>query len=752
MRQRASVQVGNAVVAGVLCGLMALPPAMLADGPKTAIPAETHLTALTPEQKTLHALNRLTFGPRPGDEAMVAKMGLEAWFQSQLHPERIDDAAFEAQLAKFPAMQLTQEQLMRQFPGPQEIREMANRGGGMGMGLSDPAQRAVVADAIASYQERKKVEAGSAVVAGQAPLAAHDDETVMNPTPASKDRSPGTPDGAPGSGVGQAPSPTHPQSARMDGAPGSMSGQSSMSAAHDDETVMNGAPVDSMAVKKGNAKKDAAGVMGNADVQAERVQLMQGLTPAQMEIVAAMQGPGRVVGSEVLETRLLRDVESQRQLQAVMSDFWLNHFSVYIRKNQNELYYLPAYQNDVILPNALGNFEQLLVATAESPAMLMYLDNWASIGPDSPAATRIKRAQQVNPNGKIVKNLPKGINENYARELMELHTLGVGGGYTQQDVIEVAKCFTGWTIDRKYQGGMGSGSGQFIFEPNRHEGGSKTVLGHTIPEGGMNEGLEVLHILATSPATAKFVSTKLAVRFVSDTPPPALVDKMAATFVKSNGDIKAVLTTMFHAPEFWSPAVYRAKVKTPLEFMTSALRASDATVNNPLPLVQAMERLGMPVYGMQTPNGYSWKADEWVSSNALVARMNFALVLSAGRVPGTRMDWPTLLGDASAVAPTAATERRLETVVLGQAASDRTRETVLAQSANDATVATAEKSFNAAPVADDDAAAAGAGMMVRAKYGKGGARGAGEGFQAGPATPLDTMAGLLLGSPEFQRR
>jgi hypothetical protein len=381
----------------------------------------------------------------------------------------------------------------------------------------------------------------------------------------------------------------------------------------------------------------------------------------------------------------------------------------------------------------------------------------------------VKRVQQINPNGKIAQALPKGINENYARELMELHTLGVGGGYTQKDVIEVAKCFTGWTINRPYQGagqmqrgfqraGFGGGQGmqqdagtpgEFVFEPNRHEGGDKIVLGHTIHEGGMNEGLEVLHILATSPATAKFVSTKLAVRFVSDTPSPALVDKMAATFLKTDGDIKAVLTTMFHAPEFWSPSVYRAKVKTPLEFMVSALRASDATVNNPLPLVQAMEKLGMPIYGMQTPNGYSWKADEWVSSNALVSRMNFALVLSGGRVPGVRTDWTSLLGaDGGAVeAPTAGTEKRLEAVILGQPASTRTRDTVMAQFANGSAVMTAEANFNAQKTVDDDDAASGAGMLKRAGYG----RRAG-GFQAGPATPLDTMAGLLLGSPEFQRR
>jgi len=703
-------------------------------------------------------------------------MGLEAWFQQQFHPERIDDAAFEAQMAKFPAMQLTEEQLMQRFPGPQEIRAMAQRQ----MALpTDPVEHAIYADAIASYEEqRKKTETaaaapaqGDGMMAGSAP--AHDGETVMN--------------GAPG-----LESPTHDDKTVMNGAPGLES------PTHDDKTVMNGPPETGAKPKK--AKRAAEGEMDGLAVQAvlnlpaeermqrllamspqemiqfrnalkpyERQQLMIGMTPAQMEVVAAMQGPGRVVGAEVLETRLLRDVESDRQLQAVMTDFWLNHFSVYVRKNQNEVYYLPSYQNDVVLPRALGKFEALLTATAESPAMLMYLDNWESIGPDSPAAQRVKQVQKARPDGKIAQALPKGINENYARELMELHTLGVGGGYTQKDVIEVAKCFTGWTINRPYQGagqqarfqraGMAGGQGMqdqgtpgtFVFMANRHEPGDKVVLGHTIHEGGMNEGLEVLHILATSPATAKFVATKLAVRFVSDTPSPALVAKMAATFLKTDGDISAVLTTMFHAPEFWAPGVYRAKVKTPLEFLVSALRASGAAVNNPLPLVQAMQTLGMPVYGMQTPNGYSWKADEWVSSNALVARMNFALVLSAGRVGGVRTDWASLIGDAGAVeAPTAATEKRLEAVILGQPAATRTRETVMAQFANGSAVMTAEANFNAQRVAaGDDAAEQGAGMMVRAGYGR---RGGGGGQQGGPATPLDTMAGLLLGSPDFQRR
>jgi uncharacterized protein (DUF1800 family) len=396
--------------------------------------------------------------------------------------------------------------------------------------------------------------------------------------------------------------------------------------------------------------------------------------------------------------------------------------------------------------------------------MLMYLDNWQSIGPDSPAASRTQRISKAAPNSPVVQFLPHGLNENYARELLELHTLGVrcevsadkpasslepscGRGYTQADVQNVAKVLTGWTIERGYQDG-----GRMIFDEKRHEGGSKTVLGVTIPEGGSKEGMEVLHLLATSPATAHFISYKLAVRFVSDTPPDALVDRMAATFLKSNGDIKAVLTTMFHSPEFWAPSVYRAKVKTPIEFVASALRASDAAIANPVALVLAMNQLGMPIYGMQTPNGYSWQADQWVSSNALIARMNFALVLSGSRVPGAKTDWPRLLGDnfvsGQTSEPSPATELKLETLLLGQPAAPRTRATVLDQFKNPTAQQTAEQNFVLKPQEDENADAA----SFKSPYAKGKcAQGAGLNASQ-PETPLDTMAGLLLGSPDFQRR
>jgi len=321
-----------------------------------------------------------------------------------------------------------------------------------------------------------------------------------------------------------------------------------------------------------------------------------------------------------------------------------------------------------------------------------------------------------------------------------------GQGYTQQDVTQVANVLTGWTIDQPYR------TGGYQFEPRRHEPGSKTVMGKTIGEGGEKEGLQVLRMLATSPATARFVSTKLAVRFVSDTPPPALVDKMAKAFVASGGDIKTVLRAMFDSPEFWSPEVYRAKVKTPEEFVVSAVRASGAEVKNAIPLVQALDKLGMPLYGMQTPNGYSWMAETWVNTGDLVSRMNFALGLSSDRIPGVQTDWTRLLGETkagmepvtlssgTASEASAAKEAKLEMALLGLAVSDRTRATVLQQFHDQAIQQQAAKDFSIKPNEFEPMAQVLNPAMVRPQN----------------RLPLDReaamMAGLLLGSPEFQRR
>jgi len=368
-------------------------------------------------------------------------------------------------------------------------------------------------------------------------------------------------------------------------------------------------------------------------------------------------------------TRVLRDVSSERQLEAVMTDFWLNHFNVYLRKGEYAPWYLADYQNKVIRPHALGKFEDLLVATAHSPAMLFYLDQTESVGPHSLAAWR----SEMGMNGPAAKARPVGLNENYARELMELHTLGVDGGYTQRDVTEVAKIFTGWGIDHPDQGG------DFEFNPRRHEPGWKMALGHKFAYGGESEGLLVLHLLANSPITAHHVSLQIAQRFVSDNPPPELVNAMAATWVKTGGDIADVLRTMLASPDFWSKDAYRAKVKTPEEYVISAVRATGGEVVHPAALVEAIGQLGMPLYGCQTPNGYSWMADAWLNSGELLDRMNFSLALADNNA-GTVMSWDKLMGIEGQPGITGdVKEAKLENLLLAGAVSDHTRTVVLAQ-------------------------------------------------------------------------
>ncbi|ADW68621.1 DUF1800 domain-containing protein [Granulicella tundricola] len=700
---------GRMTLAVSLCGLLAGEPLV------AAVPAGTELRG---DARVLHALNRFTFGPRPGDVTAVKAMGLKRWFDLQLEPGKIDDSALDARLAQFPAMGLSVGELMSRYPGPQAIRAME---AGRRALPSDPTARVIATDEVAFYKMQKAQKAGKETLK-QAAAEPVDADGMMAAGQL-----------APGQTAGDKPLAANEVSAAepmMDGpVAGGMSHEAVMA-------IVNQPPAqryDSLlALPAGDLVSLRRGMKPR-----ELLQLVDGLTPVQKETLQALPGAVRMVALESMESRLERDIYSDRQLEAVMTDFWLNHFNVYLRKNQQEPYLIPTYERETIRPHALGSFEDLLVATAKSPAMLMYLDNWRSTGPDSQAAARIKRIQQMRPNGPIAKNASAGLNENYGRELMELHTLGVGGGYSQADVTQVAKVFTGWTIDKPY-GQAEDGAGGFVFDGRRHEPGAKVVMGQTIKEGGEKEGLEVLHMLATSPATARFISTKLAVRFVSDAPPQALIDRMTTSFLASHGDIKTVLRTMFDAPEFWAPDVERAKVKTPLEFVVSAVRAGGVEVNNAQPLVKALDKLGMPLYGMQTPNGYSWMKDGWVSTGALVSRMNFALVLTDDRMPGARTEWGRLLGGVQNVSYEAdAKERRLEGILLGFAVSEKTRAAVLSQSKDGG-------------IADQAAA--------QFDLSGGGKKGAGKGLRvmAGGGSPDDAqaavMAGLLLGSPEFQRR
>ena len=381
--------------------------------------------------------------------------------------------------------------------------------------------------------------------------------------------------------------------------------------------------------------------------------------------------PQRIV-AELQASRILRAVYSERQLQEVMVDFWTNHFNVFANKGADR-WLLPAYDRDTIRPNALGKFSELLLATAQSPAMLFYLDNFQSVSPNAnrPNA-QMRPLFNLRPQGQLrprqqlrleqremrspqrprpqQQQQRRGINENYARELMELHTLGVDGGYTQKDVQEVARCFTGWTIFQPRGGAaavnalMGTdaarrNAGTFFFNARVHDEGEKMVLGHKIPAGGgIKDGLTVLDILAHHPSTAKFIATKLVHHFVSDTPPPALVDRVAAAFTKSDGDIRTTLKAIFFSNEFNSPEAYRAKIKRPFELVVSAIRSLGADTNGGPGTHQWIARMGEPLYGFQTPNGYSDAAESWVNTGALLERINFGLALAGNRIPGTRVD------------------------------------------------------------------------------------------------------------------
>ncbi len=682
-------------------------------------------------------LNRFTFGPTAADRETVERLGIDGWLQQQLQPQTVDDYSLERRLDTYPALRMSQADRLRRYPEPAALRQMARTG----MLPTDPEEHAIVSDQVEFYQMRKDNKAAGAVPASAV---------------ASVVRQLG--------GIGpQTVAPATGKSVQM-GDDGNLEQTTQPMAKPRVDAILNMDPADrygrllSMPPAELIALRKA--VRGPLEGK-----LVQGMTPIEKETLLSLTGTNRMINMEMQGSRLLRDIYSRRQVEAVMTDFWLNHFNVFSGKNGQEPSLLPDYEK-AIRAHALGRFEDLLIATAQSPAMLMYLDNATSTGPNSDVAMRQRRNSKGKSN--------TGLNENYARELMELHTLGVNGGYTQRDVTEVAKVFTGWTLERPNDGG------DFTFAVNRHEPGSKNVLGKKISEGGEQEGRQVLHMLAISPATARFISTEIAQRFVSDTPPQAMVDRMAKTFVASSGDIRQVLLTMAHSPEFFSVATVNAKLKTPLEYVTSAVRASGVDVTNPMPLVQSLQQLGMPLYGCQPPTGYKWDEATWLSSSALVNRMNFALSLSTNRIGGASVDWtPVLQGDAtlqqvnldsaaaSANPESVRKEQLLEARLMTNPVSTQTRVAVLSQG-NDETAKQAAQQFAASPngrmLTDAEKEAMQQDRLDAMMAGKTrGPKGSGmsqHGLGVMPVKPgplpadkeAAAMAGLLLGSPEFQRR
>ena len=445
-----------------------------------------------------------------------------------------------------------------------------------------------------------------------------------------------------------------------------------------------------------------------------------------------------VIDGEMQQAKILRAVLSERQLQEVMIDFWYNHFNVDVRKEADQ-WYAPTYERDAIRAHALGKFSDLLLATAQNPAMLFYLDNWSSIGADSQAAGKPGKKQ-----------LQRGLNENYGREVMELHTVGVDGGYTQADVTNLAKILTGWTIDQPQQGGG------FVFDPRKHEPGSIKWFGQTLQDNGYLEGQQALLWLASQPQTAHHISYALAQRFVADEPPPALVDRMAKTFLDSGGDIKEVLRTMVHSPEFNSEKYYRNQVKTPLEFVASVLRATDTNPTNLGALTQVTARMGEPLYQMQPPTGYSTTADHWMNSGALVDRLNFSMQFASSKVGGIKFDGPRLLAEGLLSKPAVPASGlhasgRAQSIAMtstgllsGQdEALNLMEQMLIASQVSAKTNAVIQRELAGSASGDPTSA-------IPAQLGAVSPNPAQNPPQADPTQTLDTMAALILGSPEFQ--
>jgi uncharacterized protein (DUF1800 family) len=520
------------------------------------------ITALTEDQATMHALNRLGYGPRPGDVQRVEQMGLEKWIDQQLDPDSIDDSALDERLRKYPTLTMTSQQLLENFPPPAQAAKQAG-------------------ETKDDYKQQ-------------------------------------------------------------------------------------------MQEKRRDAISDMADT-GNPNVDKAN------------EALAKIQGPGRIV-TELSMAKVDRAVYSNRQLEAVMEDFWFNHFNVFAGKGADR-WMLTSYVRDTIRPHTMGKFQDLLTATAKSPAMLFFLDNWLSVDPMAfkehqqemaerraryqgrfgggfrPFGTPQQQSAEVNAAQQRPRQQEdRGLNENYGREVMELHTVGVDAGYSQQDVIEMAECLTGWTVKEPRR------DPEFIFRPEFHAEGKKIVMGHTFDYGGEKDGEEALAMLANDPHTAKFISTELARHFVSDTPPPALVARMARSYESSGGDIRTVLKTMIYSPEFWSKEAYRAKVKTPFELVASTARALDADVTVSLPLAVWVGRMGEPLFLCQPPTGYSDKASTWVNTGALLNRLNFALGFATNHMAGANVDLADMFGEDASKDPEMALTRATDLFLDGQVA------------------------------------------------------------------------------------
>jgi uncharacterized protein (DUF1800 family) len=566
-------------------------------------------TKLSPEQKIEQALNRLTFGVRPGDVEEVRKLGLEKWIELQLHPERItENPVLEDRLKPLETIRMDAVDILKQYSPQRTAPKM----------IAAPVRvnELLPADQFRKVYNGTAEERLAALMAldpekRRQVLAVVPDNVVEGLPELKKER----------------------ELARKRRAEEQRAEQRRLRPPLSDlldpdqrEIALKGTPAQRSALfaslDAGTLEKVAAVLP--PDALAGQPELRR------MGMMA--RTPLQVLGDDLRESKLFRAIYSNRQLQEVLADFWFNHFNVYEAKGQLDRFLLASYERDAIRPHVLGKFKDLLLAVARHPAMLYYLDNWESMSPDvfqigpfapGPFATPQQLARQSH-----------GLNENYGRELLELHTLGVNGGYTQQDVIAVARCFTGWTIRLPNQ------NPEFAYAAFMHDTGEKTVLGHKIAAGGEEaDGLQVIDIVAHHPSTARFISTKLARYFVADDPPPALIDSMARTFTKTDGDLRAVLETMFTSREFFSKGAWQSKIKSPLEMVVSAARALDADTLDAYTLEKNVADMGEPLYSKEAPTGYKDGADSWLSTANVLARIRFADALVSGRVPGMKVDF-----------------------------------------------------------------------------------------------------------------
>jgi uncharacterized protein (DUF1800 family) len=594
---------------------------------------------LSPDQQIVHALNRLTFGPKPGDVEEVRRIGLGKWIELQLHPDQIsENPVLEAKLKPLATLGMSLAEVVNEYtPQAQQV-------GALRMVVATPFSPAGI-NSILTPEQSRKVRNGTAEERTEVLKSLPPDKrmevladlppNVIAYTPEFQEEA------AEARRLRQQAlqMEVRRRNPRLD----DLLNQDQLNAvlSRDKDRVM------------------AALASLDPDKRSTVVALLpaQNLTdfPELRRMAEFKRTPRLVASDDLKQAKVFRALYSNRQLEEVLIDFWYNHFNVDIGKttmqSQNLVHLLAgSYERDAIRPHVFGHFKDLLLATARHPAMLYYLDNWESmsptafnVGPFAPRRGNLKGQPNSILPGPLDR-IAHGLNENYGREIMELHTLGVNGGYTQSDVIAVARCFTGWTVTNPE-------NPEFVFAPFMHDWGEKTVLGHKIPAGGgESDGLQVIDILAHHPSTATFISRELAQRFVADEPPQSLVDRMAQTFTKTDGDLRAVLQTMFASPEFFSEGAWQSKIKSPFEMVVSAARAFNADTNDTFTLVQKVADLGEPLYGKLEPTGYSNNGDTWLSTAGVLGRINFSSALVSGSIPGVKPDLSSLGGkDALAI-------------------------------------------------------------------------------------------------------